>query len=46
MLRKIIKIDEEICKRIENAVKKALIDSDKFIPWQIINVSTDGKILD
>ena len=31
---------------IENAVRKALRDSGKFIPWQVITISTDGEILD
>ncbi|MFY9198382.1 MAG: ferredoxin, partial [Acutalibacteraceae bacterium] len=28
------------------AVKRALQASGKFIPWQIVTISTDGKILD
>ena len=31
---------------IENAVKNALQTSGKFIPWQVVTISTDGKILD
>ena len=34
------------CGGIENAVKKALMDSGKFIPWSVVTISTDGKILD
>ena len=34
------------CGGIENAVKRALQSSGKFIPWQIITVSTDGKIIE
>jgi hypothetical protein len=34
------------CGGIVNAVKKALIDSGKFIPWQVVTISTDGEILD
>jgi hypothetical protein len=29
---------------IEHAVKTALQNSGKFIPWQIVTISTDGKI--
>ncbi len=34
------------CGGLENAVKKALLDSGKFIPWTVVTVSTDGNILD
>jgi hypothetical protein len=33
------------CGGIENAVKRALQASGKFIPWQVVVVSTDGRIL-
>jgi hypothetical protein len=32
------------CGGIENAVKAALKDSEKMIPWQIVTISTDGKV--
>ncbi len=47
MLRKIIKNNEEECNGcggIEYAVKNALQASGKFIPWQVVTVSTDGRI--
>ena len=28
------------------AAKKALQNSGKFIPWQVVTISVDGKILD
>lgn len=34
------------CGGIENAVKRALQASGKFIPWQVVTISTDGRILD
>lgn len=34
------------CGGLENAVKNALRNSGKFIPWQIVTISVDGKILD
>ena len=42
---KIVRMEVPCCGGIENAVKRALIASGKFIPWQVITVSTDGKIL-
>ncbi|MBQ9079661.1 MAG: 4Fe-4S binding protein [Clostridia bacterium] len=43
---KIARMEVPCCGGIENAVKRALQASGKFIPWQVITVSTDGKILD
>ncbi len=43
---KIVRMEVPCCGGIENAVKRALQASGKFIPWQVITVSTDGRILD
>lgn len=43
---KVVRMEVPCCGGIENAVKNALVKSGKFIPWQIITISTDGKILD
>lgn len=42
----IVRMEVPCCGGIENAVKNALMSSGKFIPWQIVTISTDGKILD
>lgn len=34
------------CGGIENAVKRALAQSGKFIPWRVVTISTDGRLLD
>lgn len=34
------------CGGIENATKNALKSSGKFIPWQIVTISTDGMIVE
>jgi hypothetical protein len=34
------------CGGLENAVKRAMIASGKFLPWQVVTISTDGKILE
>ena len=34
------------CGGLENMAKKALQDSGKFIPWQVVTFSLDGKILE
>ncbi|MBE6686662.1 MAG: ferredoxin [Ruminococcaceae bacterium] len=43
---KVVRMEVPCCGGIENAVKKALIASGKFIPWQVVTVTTDGKIID
>lgn len=34
------------CGGIENAVRSALQASGKFIPWRVVTISADGRILD
>lgn len=41
---KIVRMEVPCCGGIENAAKRALQASGKFIPWQVITVTTDGKI--
>ena len=43
---KIVRMEVPCCGGLENAVKKALMQSGKFIPWQIVTITTDGKILE
>ena len=42
----IVRMEVPCCGGIENAAKTALQNSGKFIPWQVITISTDGKILE
>ena len=42
----VVRMEVPCCGGIEFAVKKALQDSGKFIPWRVVTVSTDGRILD
>ncbi len=42
----IVRMEVPCCGGIENAVKKALIDSGRMIPWQVTTISTDGRILE
>lgn len=43
---KIVRMDVPCCDSIETEAKKAIKDSEKFIPWQVVTISTDGKILE
>lgn len=42
----IVRMEVPCCGGLENAAKRALQASGKFIPWQVVTISTDGKILD
>ena len=42
----VVRMEVPCCGGIENAVKNALLQSGKFIPWRVVTISTDGKILD
>lgn len=41
----VVRMEVPCCGGIENAVKNALRSSGKFIPWNVVVVSIDGKIL-
>ena len=42
----VARMEVPCCGGIENAVKDALKDSGKMIPWQVVTISTDGRLLD
>lgn len=43
---KIVRMEVPCCGGLENAAKRALQASGKFIPWQVVTISTDGRILE
>lgn len=42
----IVRMEVPCCGGIEHAAKNALLNSGKFIPWQVYTISTDGQIID
>lgn len=42
----VTRMEVPCCGGMENAVKQALINSGKMIPWQVVTISADGRILD
>ena len=42
----VVRMEVPCCGGIEYAAKRALQTSGKFIPWRVVTISTDGKILD
>lgn len=42
----IVRMEVPCCGGIQQAAITALKNSGKFIPWQVVTISTDGRILD
>ena len=42
----VVRMEVPCCGGLEYAVKQALQASGKFLPWQVVTISIDGKILD
>ena len=42
----IVRMEVPCCGGLEMAAKKAIQESGKFIPWQVVTISIDGKKLD
>ncbi|HZK02136.1 MAG TPA: 4Fe-4S binding protein [Anaerovoracaceae bacterium] len=42
----VVRMEVPCCGGLEHAVKRALMDSEKMIPWQVVTISTDGEILE
>lgn len=42
----IVRMEVPCCGGLEQVAKKALQASGKFIPWQVVTISLDGRIND
>ena len=42
----LVRMEVPCCGGLEMAARKALQSSGKFIPWQVVTISIDGKILE
>ena len=42
----VVRMEVPCCGGMQRATETALRNSGKFIPWQIITITRDGKILD
>jgi hypothetical protein len=42
----VVRMEVPCCGGLEAAAKKALQNSGKFIPWNVVTIATDGRILE
>ena len=42
----VVRLDVPCCGGLQRAAENAIRASGKFIPWQIVTISRDGKIVD
>ncbi|MDD3335552.1 MAG: 4Fe-4S binding protein [Eubacteriales bacterium] len=42
----IVRMEVPCCGGLENAAKRALQASGKFIPWRVVTISTDGRMIE
>ena len=42
----VVRMEVPCCGGLEHAAKTALQRSGKFLPWQVVTVTTDGRLLD
>lgn len=43
---KLVRMEVPCCGGMENALKKALSACGKLLPWQVVTLSVDGRILE
>ena len=42
----VVRMEVPCCGGLENAAKRAIQASGKFLPWRVVTISSDGRILD
>jgi len=42
----IVRMEVPCCGGIENAAKRAILASGKFLPWRVVTVTTDGRLIE
>lgn len=43
---KVVIMDVGCCEGVANLAKRAIRESGKFVPWNIVKISTDGRVVD
>ncbi|MFO7611260.1 MAG: 4Fe-4S binding protein [Clostridia bacterium] len=42
----VLKMEVPCCSGLSNAVKNAMIESGKYLPWNVVTVTTDGRLIE
>ena len=42
----IVRMEVPCCGGLEKAARAALMDSGKFIPWQVVTIGVDGRVIE
>ncbi len=42
----VVRMEVPCCGGLENAAKRAILQSGKFLPWQVVTVTADGRVRD
>jgi len=42
----IVRMEVPCCGGLENAAKRAIQNSGKFLPWRVVTVTTDGRVIE
>ncbi|MBP3321737.1 MAG: 4Fe-4S binding protein [Clostridia bacterium] len=42
----VVRMEVPCCGGLENAVKRALMASGKYIPWRVVTVTVDGRLIE
>ena len=42
----VVRMEVPCCGGLEMAAKKALQQSGKFIPWQVVTITVDGRLVE
>ena len=42
----IVRMEVPCCGGLENAAKRAIQASGKFLPWQVVTITADGQVRD
>jgi len=42
----VVRMEVPCCGGLQRAAEKAIRSSGKFLPWQVVTISRDGRILD
>ncbi|MBN2557503.1 MAG: 4Fe-4S binding protein [Clostridia bacterium] len=42
----VLKMEVPCCSGLSNSVRNAMVDSGKYLPWNVVTVTTDGQLIE